>query len=373
MKRLYLIVLICLLALTTQAQELTVKLMTVAGNDISASQYERKDLNGQACALVKIQMLDNIIKVEGNVIGDVIDHGTEKWVYMTAGTKEMKIIPQRHLPLHISFANSGIRNLEAKKTYVLILIDESTTASYNHSPFPTNAIETFTANGVSFNMVRVDGGSFMMGNSSGDAEIDEKPVHKVTLTDYYIGETEVTQELWLAVMKDNPAMFIDKMKPIEKVNWEECEEFILNLNELTGKEFRFPTEAEWEYAARGGAQSQKLKYSGSNSINDVAWYDRNAYKKGEYSPSYGTHVVKTKQPNELGIYDMSGNVYEWCQDWKDWYSGSSQSNPKGPSSGKFRVVRGGSWGHKSSFCRSTDRSQEAQDTRSQYIGLRLAL
>ncbi len=373
MKRLYLILLICLLALTASAQELTVKSMTVAGNDISASQYERKDLNGQACALVKIQMLDNIIKVEGNVIGDVIDHGTEKWVYMTAGTKEMKIIPQRHLPLHISFANSGIRNLEAKKTYVLILIDESTTASYNHSPLPTNAIETFTANGVSFNMVRVDGGSFMMGNSSGDAEIDEKPVHKVTLTDYYIGETEVTQELWLAVMKDNPAMFIDKMKPIEKVSWEECEEFILNLNELTGKEFRFPTEAEWEYAARGGAQSQKLKYSGSNSINDVAWYDRNAYKKGEYSPSYGTHVVKTKQPNELGIYDMSGNVYEWCQDWKDWYSGSSQSNPKGPSSGKSRVVRGGSWGHKSSFCRSTDRSQEAQDTRSQYIGLRLAL
>lgn len=363
-----------LITITMQAQKLTVESMTLADNDISASKYERKDLNGQACALMKVQMMDEISKVEGNVIGDVISHGTEKWVYLTGGSKEMKIIPKNHLPLHIIFANYDIQKTEAKTTYILVINETyDLTSASPKKTIPSQAIETYTVNGVSFNMIRVEGSSFLMGSSDGDAEIDEKPVHQVTLSDYYIGETEVTQELWLAVMKDNPAMFIDKKKPIEKVSWEECIEFILNLNELTGKEFRLPTEAEWEFAARGGKEGKKFEYSGGNSINDVAWYDRNAYKKGEYNPDYGTHAVKTKQPNELGIYDMSGNVYEWCSDWKEWYSGSPLTDPKGPLNGKHRVVRGGSWGHKATYCRNTDRSQEAQNTRSQYIGLRLAL
>ena len=195
--------------------------------------------------------------------------------------------------------------------------------------------QTFTVNGVSFTMIAVEGGTFQMGATSEQgyvADSDEKPVHSVTLSDYYIGETEVTQELWIAVMGNNPSYYKGNNKPVEQVSWNDCQKFIKKLNRLTGKNFRLPTEAEWEYAARGGKKSKGYKYSGSNTINDVAWYRDN---------SSSTHNVKTKQANELGIYDMSGNVWEWCQDWFGSYSSSSQTNPTGPSSGSERVLRGG--------------------------------
>ena len=211
--------------------------------------------------------------------------------------------------------------------------------------------QTFNVNGVSFTMIAVKGGTFQMGATSeqgSDADNDEKPVHNVTLSDYYIGETEVTQELWQAVMGSNPSKFSGSQRPVESVSWNDCQKFITKLNNLTGKNFRLPTEAEWEYAARGGNKSKGYKYSGSNTIDDVAWYQSNSSSR--------THDVKTKQVNELGIYDMSGNVYEWCQDWYGSYSSSSQINPTGPTSGSYRVIRGGSWNGSAERCRVSNRS-----------------
>lgn len=236
---------------------------------------------------------------------------------------------------------------------------------------------TFTVNGVSFNMIAVKGGTFTMGATSeqgDDVSSGEKPAHQVTLSDYCIGETEVTQELWQAVMGSNPSYFTGNLqRPVETVSWNDCQEFIKKLNQLTGKTFRLPTEAEWEYAARGGRKSRGYKYSGSNTIGDVAWYTVNSYDKGESHPDYGTHPVGQKQANELGLYDMSGNVWEWCQDWYGSYSSSSQTNPTGPSSGSGRVLRGGSWNGYARGCRVSLRSSSTPTYRLNYLGLRLAL
>ena len=230
--------------------------------------------------------------------------------------------------------------------------------------------QTFTVNGVSFDMIAVEGGTFTMGataEQASDAYSDEKPTHQVTLSSYYIGKTEVTQELWQAVMGSNPSGFSGANLPVEKVSWEDCQIFIAILNELTGKYFRLPTEAEWEYAARGGSKSQGYKYSGSNTVDDVAWYPSNSSSK--------THPVATKAPNELGIYDMSGNVLEWCSDWysSSYYSSSSQYNPTGPASGSRRVYRGGSWGSSARLCRVSYRDYNGPSYRFYNLGLRLAL
>ncbi len=227
----------------------------------------------------------------------------------------------------------------------------------------------YVVNGVSFAMIPINGGTFTMGSTSeqgNDAAYGEKPAHQVTLSDYYIGETEVTQEFWQAVMGSNPSPhFTGNLQcPVEKVNWNDCQTFIAKLNELTGMRFRLPTEAEWEYAARGGNASKGYMYSGSNDIWPVAWY---------YVNSNGTiHPVKTKKPNELGIYDMSGNVSEWCADWYGSYSSSAQTNPIGPSSGSYRVQRGGVAGGDERSCRVAHRDYAVPDVRWGYYGLRLA-
>ena len=221
----------------------------------------------------------------------------------------------------------------------------------------------YTVNGVSFKMIAVKGGTFQMGSDDGYEW--EKPVHQVTLSDYYIGETEVTQELWSAVMGSNPSRFSGNMQcPVEMVSWNDCQTFISKLNELTGATFRLPTEAQWEFAARGGNNSQGYIYSGSNTIDDVAWYTSNS--------SSTTHPVKTKAPNELGIYDMSGNVLEWCSDWYGSYSSAAQTDPTGPSTGSSRVRRGGSWGHNAAHCRVVYRSNYAPTCGVSDLGLRLA-
>ena len=237
-----------------------------------------------------------------------------------------------------------------------------------------------TVEGVSFNMIKVEGGTFKMGAQSTDpngenydseAYDDEKPVHSVTLDDYYIGETEVTQELWEAVMGTNPSFISGSNNPVESVSLYDCQEFIAKLNDLTGLEFRLPTEAEWEYAARGGNKSEGYKYAGRNTIDEVAWYSDNAYNVGNSSPDYGTHPVGTKAPNELGLYDMSGNVWEWCSDWFGEYSSSSQINPTGPTSGSYRVNRGGGWRNSAQYCRVAYRDYDTPGRSSSILGFRL--
>ena len=233
--------------------------------------------------------------------------------------------------------------------------------------------------GFSFDMVYVEGGTFRMGGTEEqgeDAWVGEKPVHSVTLSDYYIGKYEVTQGLWKAVMGTGVEEQMEKAGesdlygvgddyPMYYVSWDEAQEFVSKLSELTGKKYVLPTEAQWEYAARGGVKSRGYKYSGSNTIDDVAWYAGNS--------ETAAHPVGTKLPNELGIYDMSGNVWEWCSDWYSDYSDVSQTDPTGPSSGSGRVFRGGSWLYNARNCRVSNRPDGDPDYRDSNLGFRVAL
>lgn len=241
-------------------------------------------------------------------------------------------------------------------------------------------------------MVFVEGGTFIMGCTSeqgGDCGGNESPNHSVTLSDFYISKYEVTQGQWEAVMKtsirqqrdkalqflrefldapdldttDFPILGEGSDYPMYYVSWDEVQEFITRLNRLTGKQYRLPTEAEWEYAARGGKKSEGYKYSGSNFIEQVAWYKDNSGEK--------THPVGGKKPNELGIYDMSGNVWEWCYDWYDSYDSGSQTNPVGPSSGSYRVIRGGGWDYDAAYGRVSYRSNDTPSYRYFNLGFRL--
>ena len=231
-----------------------------------------------------------------------------------------------------------------------------------------NEISIPVKNGITIDMVKVEAGTFMMGATSEmqNPFDDEKPVHQVILTNnYYMGKYEVTQALWQEVMGSNPSYFKGDDLPVEQVSWDDCQEFIGKLNSMTGRKFRLPTEAEWEYAARGGKKSRGYQFSGSSNISDVAWYTDNSGSK--------THPVGMKQSNELGLYDMTGNVWEWCQDWYGSYVSSSQTNPTGDVSGPRRVGRGGSWYYNARFCRSSFRYRDDPDRRIYFLGLRLVL
>ena len=219
-------------------------------------------------------------------------------------------------------------------------------------------------------MVLVQGGTFTMGctpEQGNDCYDEERPEHQVTLSDYYIGKYEVTQGQWKAVMgiENNPSRFKGNNLPVENVSRDDAQEFINKLNKIKGEKYRLPTEAEWEYAARGGNQSRGYKYSGSNDVGDVAWYKDNSGKQ--------THPVGTKQENELGIYDMSGNVCEWVSDWYGLYRSDAQKNPLGYSSGSYRVYRGGGWGNFTRYARTSHRSYYNSDARGSGLGFRLAL
>ena len=225
-----------------------------------------------------------------------------------------------------------------------------------------------TVGSASYTMVRVEGGSFTMGGTSEQGksvEKDETPVHQVTLSSFYMGETEVTQALWQAVMGSNPSKYKGNNKPVENVSWDDCLEFIQKLNQLTGRNFRLPTEAEWEFAARGGNKGHGYKFSGSNNVEDVAWLDTNSKNT--------THDVKTKPANELGLYDMSGNVHELCQDWHGSYSSSAQTNPTGKSFGEIKVARGGNYYRSARECRVSFRNTVYPHMYYDEQGLRLVL
>ena len=243
--------------------------------------------------------------------------------------------------------------------------------------------ETFTVNGVPFTMVTVKGGKFTMGATDvqgGGVNDKETPAHQVTVSTFSIGQTEVTQALWLAVMGTNPSHFTsahgytdDLQRPVEGVSWDDCRIFTSRLNRITGKQFRLPTEAEWEYAARGGSLSQGYLYAGSNDLNEIAWFCDNIPSHTSETAGYGTQPVAAKFPNELGLYDMSGNVWEWCFDRFGPYSKKSQKNPVGPKSGASRVNRGGSWLETAGSCRVSGRYDCVPAYLSNDLGLRLAL
>ena len=238
---------------------------------------------------------------------------------------------------------------------VTCLIDYLLSNEWPYNPLKPE-VTTFTANGVSFNMVKVEGGTFWM-DHTGD--------YKVRLSTYYIGQTEVTRMLWYAVMGTDPSEFKgDLTRPVEMVSWDDCQQFITKLNQLTGRKFRLPTEAEWAFAARGGNLSCGYLYSGSENVGEVAWYEENASK---------TQPVATKAPNELGIYDMIGNVWEWCQDWYGEYPSGTYTNPQGPETGTARVFKGGSWHSPASNCTIGTRSHTAPDNQVNHRGFRIAL
>ncbi len=247
--------------------------------------------------------------------------------------------------------------------------------------WPEEGVEVITINGVSFKMINVEGGTFMMGANpaidGGDQTLDELPAHEVTVSSFKIAQTEVTQELWMAIMGDNPSYCCsdyywtdyddDFRRPVEMVSWDECHHFIDTLNQLTGRHFRFPTEAEWEFAARGGNLSQGYKYAGSNDVDEVAWHQYNCYRAG-----LPTQPVATKKPNELGLYDMSGNVDEWVQDWWGDYTEEAQVNPTGPRTGTKKVFRGGAWDIIQRWARCATRASDYPDMSNWFVGLRLA-
>ena len=287
----------------------------------------------------------------------------------------------------LSYGNHSIYAAQADK--------KTDTRSLN-VPMGSGALEsinlafskTFTVNGVQFTMMLVEAGTFTMGATPEmkNPYDEERPAHQVTLTNnYYIGQTEVTQALWTAVMGSNPSSYKGDNRPVETVSWNDCQKFITELNSLTGQNFRLPTEAEWEYAARGGKNSQGYQYSGSNNLNEVAWYWKNSGDKYLSGTDKNwnldkikrnksqTHDVATKRPNELGIYDMSGNVWEWCQDRYGSYSSDAQTNPTGPTSGSRLVNRGGSWYSNARLCRSSNRDNYAPGSTDKYLGLRLVL
>jgi len=234
----------------------------------------------------------------------------------------------------------------------------------------TTGGDAFTDVTTGMSFVFVKGGCYQMGDTFGGGDGDEKPVHEVCVDDFYIGKYEVTQGQWQRIMGSNPSHFSScgDNCPVENVSWRDVQEFIRKLNNQSGKRYRLPTEAEWEYAARSGGKREKWSgTSDGSSLGDYAWYDANSGGQ--------THPVGQKRPNGLGLHDMSGNVWEWCQDWygRNYYSSSGRDNPGGPSSGSHRVIRGGSWNSDAADARAAFRNRYIPVIRDSFLGFRLAL
>ena len=230
----------------------------------------------------------------------------------------------------------------------------------------TFAPRVYTVNGVTFQLNEVAEGKFYMGATVEQGGWDnERPVHRVILSPYFIGQTEVTQELWTAVMESNPSYFKGSNRPVESISYDDCLAFLERLDSITGVPFRLPTEAEWEFAAKGGMLTQETLFAGNNDCDLVAWW-------GDETNS-GTHPVAQLEPNELGIFDMSGNVWEWCHDWYNYYSSGRVTDPQGRTTGLYRVQRGGAWNFSSAFCRCTSRAMGAPDNKTRSLGFRIAL
>lgn len=249
----------------------------------------------------------------------------------------------------------------------ILLLLLATTAL--HAQPSEGVVSIKVTDSVSVEMVWVKGGTFTMGNNATPKGVKltyalARPEHKVTVSGYWIGRYEVTQALWTAVMGSNPSKFVSDSLPVESVSWVEAQQFVLLLSQMTGRRFRLPTEAEWEYAARGGVRQP---YAGCDrgELDEHCWYCVNSEGK--------THPVGQLKPNALGLYDMSGNVAEWCQDWVSEYPGDDQENPRGPKEGENRVLRGGHYGSTSAACTVFDRGWYLPTGKYELYGLRVVM
>lgn len=362
-----------------ESEEGTVKLKAAAPSNLQITLSKETNTISTSTNDVATQHIvsNQIVKFSGKVV-DINGQPVIGAVVEETGTKNISvtdidgnfIIKAKSSSITVTVTFLGCVPKQVKLTEgtkeEITLIEET----YKKQPSSSASSITIPAkDGISIEMVKVEGGTFMMGATPEmkNSWTEERPIHQVTLTnDYYIGKYEVTQSLWCALMDNNPSYFKGDNLPVEQVSWDDCQKFINKLNDITGRKFRLPTEAEWEYAARGGKKSRGYQYSGSNKISDVAWYSSNSEHK--------TQPVGLKLANELGLYDMSGNVDEWCFDRFGFYSALSQTNPLGADDGICRVYRGGSWEQTAGFCRSSDRSNYGTSKNRIYnLGFRLAL
>lgn len=362
-----------------ESEEGTVKLKAAAPSNLQITLSKETNTISTSTNDVATQHIvrNQIVKFSGKVV-DINGQPVIGAVVEETGTKNISvtdidgnfIIKAKSSSITVTVTFLGCVPKQVKLTEgtkeEITLIEET----YKKQPSSSaSSITIPVKDGISIEMVKVEGGTFMMGATPEmkNSWTEERPIHQVTLTnDYYIGKYEVTQSLWCALMDNNPSYFKGDNLPVEQVSWDDCQKFINKLNDITGRKFRLPTEAEWEYAARGGKKSRGYQYSGSNKISDVAWYSSNSEHK--------TQPVGLKLANELGLYDMSGNVDEWCFDRFGFYSALSQTNPLGADDGICRVYRGGSWEQTAEFCRSSDRSNYGTSKNRIYnLGFRLAL
>ena len=375
-KILLFIVLLFVAVSSVFGQKLTVESFKLASSDLTAQTQPRKDLNDRNCALIKVGLGLQGVQFEGGIMGNVDNKTGEYWVYMPQGNRMLKVKHANYAPVMVTFADYGVEKVESNRTYVLVLtkpMDSSISSSFLSSD--SDVISILVKNDITIDMVKVEAGTFMMGSAISkkqDAPTEmqhldvqhEEPVHIETLVnDYYIGKYEVTQALWQIVMGNNPSYFKGDNLPVECISWDDCQEFIRKLNHLTGLKFRLPTQAEWEYAARGGKNSRGYQYSGSNNISDVAWYRKNSGDQ--------THAVGMKKANELGLFDMAGNVLEWCQDW--FIIAQSFEYGVATYTHSLPVGRGGSILNSESSCRPSFFNVNLPDNRDCEFGLRLAL
>lgn len=373
MRRALLLIIIVFVAIADFAQQgadkISVSSFRKLDNDLVARTSAKTDQNGEPCAVIKVVVSADGFIFEGDGLGIVSsEYKTgEYWLYVPYGAKHLTI---KHTNFGVLRQYAYPVKIEKLCTYELVLSTSSVTEENRQET--ESMLEhknlIFTVNGCQFSMVYVEGGTFNMGATSeqgSDAEPDEKPVRNVAVGNFYIGKFEVTQDLWRAVMGNNPSQFQNGGDfPVENVSWNDCQTFIVRLNQLTGKSFRLPTETEWEYSARGGLMSRGFKYAGANFVKKVAWLTGNSHKK--------THPVGQKWPNELGLYEMSGNVWEWCQDWYDACAdASADSASEEVRCG--RVLRGGAWSSNAKHCRVSYRNGINPDYKYGDFGLRLCL
>ena len=392
-------------------QELNIDTFYVADKKLTASTNQVKDKNGKVCALIVLRIAsDSVFCDDGFVVQKYLHCPSEHYIYMAAGSKRLNFsVPGGYFPKEVTFAdeNPAITELKSRTTYIMKVTGTEMEYKYKQeldkqtritdSVIAENArlkrredslskvkqeeeiikreearkkIDIRVGN-MLFSMILVEGGTFKMGSE--DGEKDEQPVHDVTLSDYYIGEMEVTKELWNAVETGNSSSLNNEKHPCTEMTYKECLKWIELLNQKTGYKFRLPTEAEWEFAARGGNKSRGYRYSGSNILSQVAWWNGNSNNK--------LHDVGMLTPNELGIYDMSGNAWEWCSDWydKDFYKTSPEKNPsknrkeKGDNRVAKRVARGGCTNYGDKYCTVSYRYHCSSESRESRGGFRLVM